>query len=313
MPTAQQEIEQGRRFPFGANWAAFLRTLDDDRIAIAEQSLLDLLNTVRDEEAEAEIDGKTQRRWGHSDDGNLSPSPPPPPVPHLPLAGCRFLDVGCGSGLFSLAARRLGARVHSFDFDPQSVACAEELSRRYFPDDDQWTIEPGSALDADYLNELGEFDVVYSWGVLHHTGNMWQALENVSRLVRPGGVLAIALYNDQGCRSRMWLRVKQLYCRHVLTRWLILLLFVPWFFLRTVAVSLIRRRNAFREYRRNRGMSIVHDWLDWLGGLPFEVAGVEEVAEFFRQRGFELRHVTRTRRLGNNEFVFVRQTGERGT
>ncbi len=50
------------------------------------------------------------------------------------LAGNSFLDVGSGSGLFSLAAMRLGAdRVHSFDYDPQSVGCTKELKRRFPP------------------------------------------------------------------------------------------------------------------------------------------------------------------------------------
>ena len=88
------------------------------------------------------------------------------------LEGKSFLDIGSGSGLFSLAARRLGARVHSFDYDPQSVACTRELKRRFYSDDAEWVIEEGSALDTAYLSGLGQFDVVYSWGVLHHTGDM---------------------------------------------------------------------------------------------------------------------------------------------
>lgn len=274
MPTADQEIQQGRRFAFGKNWSAFLRTLDEDRISIAEQSLRELL----------QLDS---------------------------LTGKSFLDVGNGSGLFSLAARRLGARVHSFDFDPRSVACAEELRSRYFSGDELWTIEQGSALDAEYLASLGDFDVVYSWGVLHHTGEMWKALDLVATCVAADGWLVIALYNDQGIRSRLWHFVKQMYCANIAGRAAVLAICIPWFFVRTVGVSLIRRRNEFAAYRRHRGMSIVHDWLDWLGGLPFEVATVDHVVEFFFYRGFEPVSIRATRRLGNNEFVFRRATSDR--
>jgi 2-polyprenyl-3-methyl-5-hydroxy-6-metoxy-1,4-benzoquinol methylase len=120
------------------------------------------------------------------------------------LDGLSFVDVGSGSGLFSLAARRLGARVHSLDYDPRSVACTAELRQRYHHGDPLWTVERGSALDAEYLQRLGRFDIVYSWGVLHHTGAMWQAIELVAALVSPGGTYCLALYNDQGGLSRFW-------------------------------------------------------------------------------------------------------------
>lgn len=267
--SANDEIEQGKRFSFGRNWASFLRTIDDSRIAIAVQSLRRLLQ-VQD------------------------------------LQGKRFLDVGCGSGLFSLAARRLGAQVHSFDFDPASVACAIELRKRFDAQPDQWTIESGSALDDAYLSRLGEFNVVYSWGVLHHTGSMWRALELIPQRVGPSGRLALALYNDQGWRSSLWRKVKQLYCSGLPGRSLVLALFIPWFFVRACLVSLIRGRNEFATYRRNRGMSIVHDWIDWLGGLPFEVVTFEQVQRFYEERGFRLITGKRTRRLGCHEFCFER-------
>ena len=94
------------------------------------------------------------------------------------LTGKTFLDIGSGSGLFSLAARRLGAKVHSFDFDSNSYGCTMELRKRYFDGDGNWKVEQGSALDRNYIESLGKFDIVYSWGVLHHTGAMWTALEN---------------------------------------------------------------------------------------------------------------------------------------
>ena len=111
------------------------------------------------------------------------------------------MDIGSGSGLFSLAALRLGATVHSFDYDRQSVACAQELKRRYATGSGNWTIEQGSILDAAYLQNLGTYDVVYSWGVLHHTGQMWPAIEQAARRVKPQGLLAIALSQRSGLRS----------------------------------------------------------------------------------------------------------------
>src|SRR5262249_8424206 len=145
----------------------FLRVLNDERITIAENSLKSMLKVAS-------------------------------------LTGMSFLDVGSGSGLFSLAARRCGAKVHSFDYDPESVACTLELKRRYFPGDSTWMVEQGSVLDLAYLNMLGTFDIVYSWGVLHHTGRMWQALNNVKPIVRMGGQLFIAIYNDQGEVTDHW-------------------------------------------------------------------------------------------------------------
>ena len=150
------------RFSFGANWQSFVnKALTPERINDAVDSLRSFFGTN-------DFEGQT------------------------------FLDIGCGSGLFSLAARKLGAKVHSFDLDPLSVACTTELKRRYFPEDRKWTIDQGDVLDVDYLNSLGQFDLVYSWGVLHHTGAMWQALENVVPLVAEGGKLFISIYNDQG-------------------------------------------------------------------------------------------------------------------
>ena len=223
------------------------------------------------------------------------------------LSGKSFLDIGSGSGLFSLAARRLGARVHSFDFDPQSVACTRELQQRYFPDDDLWTIAEGSVLDKAYVGSLGRFDVVYSWGVLHHTGDLFSALENAAIPLESGSRLFIAIYNDQGFKSRFWRGVKRVYCSGIVGRQLVKLTFVPCFALQAITIGIIRHRNPlgyFSHYKQRRGMSVYYDWIDWLGGYPFEVAKPEEVFHFYRERGCSLTNLTTTNRLGCNEFVF---------
>jgi len=267
------ELEAGTRFRFGENWSRFVDSIDEDRVRMAERSLVEMLEL---------------------------PS----------LAGNTFLDVGSGSGLFSLAARRLGARVRSFDFDPESVVCTRELRRRYFPDDAGWTIEEGSVLDAGFLGALGRHDIVYSWGVLHHTGRMWDALRNVAALVGPGGSLYVAIYNDQGRASRRWLEVKRLYNRLPGSlRWLVVIpalvrLWGPTVVRDTMRLAPLRSWRTYAQASM-RGMSPWRDIVDWVGGLPFEVAKPEEIFDFYRDRGFQL---TRMRTCagghGCNEFVF---------
>jgi SAM-dependent methyltransferase len=271
-----QELREGDRFRFGENWARFITNLDEQRISSAMQTLEDMLDLQS-------------------------------------LEKRSFLDIGSGSGLFSLAARRLGARVVSFDYDPISVACTEELKRHYFPDDQDWIIQRGSVLDAAYLHSLSTFDVVYSWGVLHHTGEMWRALANVSERVRSGGRLFIAIYNDQGRASRTWLAVKRLYnrlptgCKWLIVAPALLRLWGP-----TVMRDMLGGNPAasWRRYARQRGMAPWRDVIDWVGGYPFEVATPELIFEFFAARGFELRKLkTCAGGHGCNEFVFQKQRG----
>ncbi|MDR0746367.1 MAG: class I SAM-dependent methyltransferase [Helicobacteraceae bacterium] len=270
---ASEEIARGERFAFGDNWAKFLAVLNEERIIEAQN---DLKKTL-------EIDS---------------------------LTNTRFLDAGCGSGIHSLAARRLGAKVVSFDYDPKSVACALELKRRYYADDPDWTIEEGSVLDRGYLGGLGEFDVVYSWGVLHHTGAMFEALANVAPLVAPEGRLFISIYNDQGGASRRWRLIKRAYnASPKIIRALIVALCYPRLWGPSTIRDFLRLKpfETWRNYAKRRGMSPHRDVVDWVGGYPFEVAKPEVIFEFYRDRGFALRKLfTCGGRHGCNQYVFNR-------
>ncbi len=266
------DAEPDLRFRFGENWRRFLAVLDEDRVREARESLAEML--------------------GLQD-----------------MRGLRFLDAGCGSGLFSLAARQLGAEVHSFDYDSQSVACTRTLRERFFPGDEQWRIEEGSVLDAGYLERIGQYDIVYSWGVLHHTGDMAKALANVLLPLKDGGLLYIALYNDQDLLSRFWKRVKRLYCSGTAGRWLVTASFVPVFATAGVLQGLFACGNPmawFSRYRRERGMSPYHDWIDWLGGYPFEVAKPGDIVHRYREAGLTLIELRTTNGLGCNQFVFFK-------
>jgi SAM-dependent methyltransferase len=267
------EKREKERFPFGENWVNFLRILSDEQIFEAEKALYAFLGEIN-------------------------------------LQGKRFLDIGSGSGLHSLVARKLGAEVVSFDYDLQSVACTQELKARYFPDDPSWKIEQGSILDREFIDRLGDFDISYAWGVLHHTGVLWQALYNAQRPLKEGGLLFVAIYNDQGIISAVWKLVKQFYCSGWLGRVLMSAFFYPAFFLTGLLIDIVRFRNPttrYYEHKKYRGMSLVHDWRDWLGGYPFEPAEPARIISFYQNLGFELVQILPTGfGFGNNQFLFRR-------
>lgn len=261
------EIADGKRFKFGANWQNFLSTVGEEQINETVESIKHMLEVEN-------------------------------------LEGKSFLDIGSGSGLFSLAARRLGAKVHSFDYDSQSLACTQEMKQRYRNNDPDWHIEEGSVLESNYINTLGSFDIVYSWGVLHHTGDMWTAIDNAMHCVKPSGQMFIALYNDEGIISKYWLAVKRSHNRYTWTQWPLRIIYTPYFIGLGWIVNKVRYLNGNRT---RRGMTLWYDMIDWLGGYPFEVVSPKNMNAYAAKKGFELvNHYYIGYGLGCNEFVYRR-------
>ncbi len=257
-------------YEFGRNWDRFVRRhLSDERIETSRQHLLSVLERPD-------------------------------------LAGLTFLDVGCGSGIHSLAAVRSGARrVVSFDVDPDSVATARRV-HAWAGAPANWEVLEGSVLDPDFVDGLDDADVVYSWGVLHHTGDLWTAVRNAASKVLPGGLFYIAIY-ERDEHSDHWIAVKRRYNR------------AGWWRRRRMEVSYVwntfaRGKNlgglyaSFRyitTYSTQRGMAFMTDVRDWLGGWPYEPATPDEVVDFCRER-HGLEPVRVVRGGANAEYVLAR-------
>jgi 2-polyprenyl-6-hydroxyphenyl methylase/3-demethylubiquinone-9 3-methyltransferase len=262
-------------FRFGENWQSFVATVDDDRIAAAEAGLLRLL-------------------------------------PAAALRGSRFLDIGCGSGLSALAAGRLGAAaVDAIDADPASVEAARALLGK-FAVGYAWSVEPASVFDLS-PERRGTYDIVYSWGVLHHTGDLWRAVDCACAMVRPGGRLAVALYRRTPLCG-FWTWEKRLYAgAGPATQRAIAALYKVAY--RAGLIATGRNPAAYiARYRSDRGMDWRHDVHDWLGGYPYESTDPTTVERVLREHGFALERVFEHRAAAGglfgshcDEYVAVRR------
>jgi 2-polyprenyl-3-methyl-5-hydroxy-6-metoxy-1,4-benzoquinol methylase len=252
-------------FSFGENWKKYLDNIDDEAIRKAEA----------DFRSTAGVDT---------------------------LAGGTFLDLGCGSGLNSLVALRMHAtRVLSIDADPHSVEAAQYLRKQYARNDPRWEIRQGSILDTAFMETLGSHSFVLSWGVLHHTGKMWTALDLTARRVADGGTLFISLYNWSRYAHR-WLKVKRFYNTSPSAIRRLMVLGLGTYGL----ASGLRHGKSPRRIQSEirRGMNYWRDIEDWLGGLPYEYCKPDQVVSHLATQGFRLRKLTTTYSAGCNEFVF---------
>jgi len=261
-------------FAFGRNWASYAES-------IAEAEIL---------EAEAGL----QRLLGGQG-----------------LVGLRFLDIGCGSGIHSLAALRLGAAdVVAVDLDPDSVATTRAVLAHHAAAG-RFRVEQISVFDLQPI-KLGTFDVVYSWGVLHHTGDMYGAVRTAAQMVGERGQFVFALYRRTWC-CPLWKIEKRWYSRTSGTMQS-LARGVYKFFFRLGLWATGRRFSRYVEtYKRNRGMDFEHDVHDWMGGYPYESISPGKVDALVGGLGFrKVRVFARSFRLtgvfasGCDEYVYER-------
>lgn len=263
-----------KHFAFGKNWLEFLETVDEESIGHSRRCLEELFGVET-------------------------------------FTGKSFLDIGSGSGLSSLAVWRMGvARLVSFDYDEDSVTATGALHQREGAPE-AWTIGQGDILDRDYVARLGQFDVVHSWGVLHHTGDMWQAIRNAATLTKPGGIFMIGIYTEKEPMTGWMKKIKRVYAHanpfvKFLIRW-------P-YVIGSSFYCLLRGKFQLREilgYKSQRGMDYWRDIEDWLGGYPYEYAKPQKVIDFVHELGFEITHTI----LGSsfavvNQYVFRRTPTE---
>jgi SAM-dependent methyltransferase len=258
------------RFGFGKNWEKYIKThFSEERVQISQQHILGFLG---------------------GDD----------------LNGKYFLDVGCGSGLHSLAVLKSGAsKIVSFDYDPKSVTTTRML-KKYAKYPDYWEIKQGSILDIEFVNTLEPADVVYAWGVLHHTGDMWKAIENTARLIKKDGLFYLALYTSgvMPPSDEFWLDVKKRYNRGGWVTKRKMELWYVWHFilgrnLRNIPDLIKRDIN----YKKERGMALYTDIVDWLGGWPMEFADIDQVKHFCTEKlGLSLINIKAGE--ANTEYLF---------
>ncbi len=197
------------------------------------------------------------------------------------LAGKTFLDIGCGSGLHALAALELGAAsVTAVDIDENSVSTTRDILTRFAPGK-IWSANVVSVFDL-----TGTFDVVYSWGVLHHTGDLWRAIDHAATLVNTGGLLAIAIYTKSP-RCEQWRKVKHFYKDSPRFVQAVMRGIYMTAFLGFLPVTGWDPIGFVRNYKRDRGMNFSNNVHDWLGGYPYESASVAEMSAALRKMNLQ--------------------------
>ncbi len=275
-----QEVARGERFEFGQNWTRFLATVNDARVLRAEASLKAMLGLDT-------------------------------------LAGLTFLDIGCGSGLFSLAARRLGAdrtfvRLRSAvgSLQPQAEGALPSRRRRL-----AHRVGIGPRCRLSRKPSPFRHRLLLGCPSPHRCHVAGARACAASRAAN--GKLFIAIYNDMGSQSIRWRQLKRLYAKlpaavQPLYACAVSAPEEAKGFLRAVPSGRPQDYVAtWTKYERNRGMSRWRDIIDWVGGYPYEFAKPDAICSFFIDRGFALDKMCIGGGLGCSEYVFSRSNSQR--
>lgn len=218
------------------------------------------------------------------------------------IQNSRFLDIGCGSGIFSVAASKAGAKeVVGFDISQESIEASRYNKKRFYPQGNM-TFHKKSILNTD-INNFGKFDIVYSWGVLHHTGHMWKAINNSLKLVKANGLFIIAIYNRHWS-CPLWKIIKKLYNISPKIIQKIMIGFFYWII--AITKFIVTCKNPFTK---RRGMNFYHDVIDWVGGYPYEYASKRQIKKYVQNKGFRLIKFFKSPvPTGCNEYVFINRS-----
>jgi 2-polyprenyl-3-methyl-5-hydroxy-6-metoxy-1,4-benzoquinol methylase len=247
-----QRLMNKTRYEFGKNWLMFVSKVEERNFLEASKSL------------ETIIDNKNRNN---------------------------FIDIGCGSGIFSYSATRYYKNVLSLDIDKNSILATKKIRKKSNVRLKNWKIKTGSMLNKDFMTKNGKFDMVYCWGVAHHTGDMWSALDNLKILVKKNGRLFIAIYNDQGFKSKIWWLLKLIYINLPL-------------FLKKIYFKFFELVFKFKNHKNRRGMNFIENLDDWIGGFPFEYSKMETLKKFYLKRGFKVLKSKKCHGHGCHEILF---------